>query len=404
MAELPAAKASLMPVATALELILDGAAPLGSDEVGLADAAGRVLAGRLTAKLTQPPFPASAMDGYAVQAAEATLGARLTVIGEAAAGRPFAGRCEAGAAVRVFTGSPVPMGADAVVIQEDTRREGEQVEIMQAARPGENVRAEGGDFRAGEDLIAAGRLLGARDLMLAASAGHARLAVHRRPVVAILATGDELVMPGETPGDGQIVSSIPAGLAALVAAAGGLVRPLGIARDTLASLDEHIAAAGDADILVTIGGASVGDHDLVHEALSARGLQLAFWKIAMRPGKPLMFGRLRAQRVLGLPGNPVSAMLCAHVFLVPLLRALTGRPPEGHMGRARLAEDLPANGPRQHYMRAVIRQGGLHPLVAPLPSQDSSLMKALAEADCLIVVPAGSPALKAGADVTILPI
>ena len=392
-----------MLVDDALARLLQGIAVLPAEDVPLIAAHGRVLAAPLTARLTQPPFDASAMDGYAVRAADAAAaGAKLSVIGESAAGLGFSGKLEAGGAVRIFTGAPMPAGTDAVVIQEDTARDGETVIINQAAFVGENVRPTGNDFRAGAALFPAGRRLSARDLMLAASSGHGTIFVARRPRVAILATGDELVPPGATPGPDQIVSSIPAGLSGMVAAAGGTPILLGIARDTIADLDAKIASAADADILVTIGGASVGDHDLVQQALAARGLALAFWRIAMRPGKPLMYGKLGGQRVLGLPGNPVSATLCAQIFLLPLIRALQGAPAAAPPTIGILAEPLPANGPRQHYMRARIVRPGSPPLVAALPRQDSSLVGVLAEADCLIVQPANGPALAAGAKVTVL--
>ena len=321
-------KTPLMPVEEALALLLQGVAPLPPESVPLIEARGRVLAGSLTAKLTQPPFDASAMDGYAVRSADAaTVPTRLGLTGEAAAGHAFAGRIGPLKAIRIFTGAPLPEGADAVVIQEDTARDGGDVIINQATLAGENVRPRGNDFSAGDALFPTGHRLTSRDLMLAASAGHSAVPVARGPVVAILATGDELVPPGTVPRANQIVSSIPTGLAGMIASAGGEPRLIGIARDTLPDLGAKIRQAADADILVTIGGASVGDHDLVQQALTAGGLALAFWRIAMRPGKPLMYGKLGGQRVLGLPGNPVSAMLCAQIFLLPLIRALQGAAP-----------------------------------------------------------------------------
>ena len=396
-------RSKLLLVDEALARLLDGVAPLSAEGVSVMQAHGRVLAAPLIARLTQPPFDASAMDGYAVRSAEAgAVGARLKVTGEAAAGRGHGGRLEAGAAIRIFTGAPMPAGADAVVIQEHTAREGNTVTLTQATFAGENVRPTGNDFKAGAVLFSSGRRLSARDLMLAASSGHGTVCVARRPRVAILATGDELVPPGVAPGPDQIVSSIPAGLSGMVASAGGEARLLGIARDTLADLDAKIATAADDDILVTIGGASVGDHDLVQQALTARGMALAFWRIAMRPGKPLMHGKLGGQRVLGLPGNPVSATLCAQIFLLPLIRALQGAPALTQASIGVLAEPIPANGPRQHYMRARIVEPGPPPRVAALPRQDSSLVGVLAAADCLIVVPPNAPALDAGSKVMVL--
>ena len=393
----------LLPVDDALAKLLDGVAPLAPEFAGLLDARGRVLAAPLIAKLTQPPFDASAMDGYAVRSADAGgTPVRLSLDGDAAAGHGFSGRVGPLKAVRIFTGAPLPDGADAVVIQEDTTRDGGDVILNQVTFPGENVRLRGNDFREGELLFPAGRRLTSRDLMLAASAGHSSVPVTRRPVVAILATGDELVPPGTLPGVHQIVSSIPTGLAGMIASAGGEAHLIGIARDTLADLGAKIRQAADADILVTIGGASVGDHDLVQEALTAHGLQLAFWRIAMRPGKPLMYGKLGSQRVLGLPGNPVSATLCAQIFLLPLIRALQGIASDVTVLTGLLAAPLPANGPRQHYMRARIVTPGSPPLVEALPKQDSSLVATLARADCLIVVPPGAGAMDAGAVVTVM--
>ena len=383
--------------------LLGGVAPLSGEHVPLALAHGRVLIAPLVARLTQPPFDASAMDGYAVRAADAAKApVRLNVTGEAAAGRRYAGHVEAGNAVRIFTGAPMPRGADAVVIQEDASRAGNQVTITQATFPGENVRPRGNDFNDGDAVFPANHRLGARDLMLAAASGHATVNVARKPVVAILATGDELVPPGTMPGPDQIVSSIPVGLAGMVASAGGEPRFIGIARDTLGDLDSKIASAAGADILITIGGASVGDHDLVQQALTARGLSLDFWRIAMRPGKPLMYGKLGDQQVLGLPGNPVSATLCAQIFLLPLVRALQGATAVAPLTIGVLAAPIEANGPRQHYMRARIIDPGPPPRVAALPRQDSSLVSVLAAAACLIVVPPNRAAMPAGTQVKVM--
>ena len=396
-------KSPLLLVEDALARLLEGVGPLAAEDVPVWQSHGRVMFALLSSKLTQPPFDASAMDGYAVRAADAAkAGVALTVIGESAAGRGFAGALSAGQAVRIFTGAPMPAGADAVVILEDTVRTGIQVTVKKATFAGENVRPRGNDFGQGQPLFPAGRRLSARDAMLAASSGHAAISVARKPVVAILATGDELVPPGTVPGPDQIVSSIPAGLAGMIAAAGGEPRFIGIARDTLADLDAKIASAANADILVTIGGASVGDHDLVQKALTARGLKLDFWRIAMRPGKPLMYGRLGGQRVLGLPGNPVSATLCAQIFLLPLVRALQGAAAITPFTDGILAEPIDANGPRQHYMRAKIIAVGQPPRVAALPRQDSSLVSVLSQADCLIVVPPHMAALAAGDKVKLM--
>ncbi|MGE5267932.1 MAG: gephyrin-like molybdotransferase Glp, partial [Deltaproteobacteria bacterium] len=313
----------MLPVDEALRRILESVSPTDSQRVSLSEAAHRVLAEDVRATLTQPPFDASAMDGYAVRAADvAHLPATLNLIGEARAGKGFDGAVTQGSCVRIFTGAPVPAGADAIVIQENTKSEGSSVTVVDGQPDPAHLRPRGGDFAEGQVLLPSGRRLDARAILLAAAMGHGTLAVRRRPVIAVLATGDELVEPGERPGPDQIVSSNPYGLAAMIAAAGGVPRLLGIARDTPAALDGKLDAAADADVLVTTGGASVGDHDLVGPVLTARGMTPGFWKIAMRPGKPLLFGRLGEQRVLGLPGNPVAALICGRVFLVPLIDRL----------------------------------------------------------------------------------
>lgn len=399
--------AAPLTVDEALARILDGVGPVPSELVAIEAAHGRTLAEPLAALLTQPPFDASAMDGYAVRAADvARLPATLELIGEAAAGHPFAGAVAAGQAVRIFTGAPLPPGADAIVIQEDADRDGSRVIVREGSLDTGHVRQRGFDFEEGATLLQAGRRLGPREVALAAAMGHGRVPVRRRPRVAIVSTGDELVAPGNRPGPGQIISSNHLGIAALAEATGAQAQLLGIARDTRASLDEHFAKAGDADVIVTIGGASVGDHDLVGPVLQARGMAFAFWNIAMRPGKPLMFGRLGASCVLGLPGNPVSSLVCTRVFLVPLLRALLGRTAlDARPIEARAAVALDANGPRRHYMRATTTPGsdGVA-LVTPVRSQDSSLLSPLAEADCLLVRPSRAPAVLSGALVPILPL
>ncbi len=397
---------ALLPVAEALARILDGVTPLEAESVDLLQARGRVLAGDIVAKLTQPPFHASAMDGYAVRAADiANVPAALAVTGESQAGRRFDGAVAAAEAVRIFTGAAIPEGADTVVIQENTERSGDRLTVQEAPKPGANIRTAGGDFTAGKTVLAAGRILEAGAVTLAAAAGHARLPVRRKPLVAILATGDELVEPGAgPPGPDQIVSSNPYGLAALIERAGGAVRLLGIAGDTREALGAKLAAASGADILVTIGGASVGDRDLVRPVLEARGLKLDFWKIAMRPGKPMLFGRLEGMRVLGLPGNPNSCLVTARVFLVPLIQRLLGcAPAPAPMQTAILAAGLDANGPRQHYMLAVLEPGA-PPRVRALASQDSGRISSLVAADVMIVRPPDAPALAAGSAVEFLPI
>ncbi|MCZ7596006.1 MAG: molybdopterin molybdotransferase MoeA [Hyphomicrobium sp.] len=398
---------ALLPVDEALRRVLEGVTPVAPEDDDLLAAAGRVLAEDVTARLTQPPFDASAMDGYAVRAADvAAVPAELRVIGESNAGNPFDGALGAGEAVRIFTGASVPAGADAVVIQENTERRGDALIVREAASPGANIRQAGGDFRAGDVLLQAGRLLDASAITLAAAGGHARLNVRRAPRVAILATGDELVEPGTPPGPGQIISSNPYGLAALVERFGGEARLLGIAGDSIEDLQAKLSTAADADVLVTIGGASVGDRDLVKPALEARGMALDFWKVAIRPGKPMLFGRLGPMRVLGLPGNPLSCLIAARVFLVPLLFALLGRSDAPlRESAAVLAHDLPANGPRRHYMRGTLAAVGTGlPHATALASQDSAHMSALVAADVLIVREPDAPPARAGDVVRVLPL
>lgn len=393
---------ALMSVADALARVVDGVIPVEAEHIPVEEAGGRILAQDLFALRTQPPFDASAMDGYAVRSEDAAqTPVRLEIAGGVAAGRAALHPVGPMQAVRIFTGAPVPAGADAIVIQENTRSpEPGFIDILQPAQQGAHIRTRGYDFREGECLLSAGEQLSARHTMLAAAMNHARVPVRRKPIVSMIATGDELVPPGSEPGPAQIVSSIPAGLAAAIAAWGGTPHLIGIARDNLESLRGGIAKAAHADVLVTTGGASVGDHDLVREALLAVGLQLDLWKIAMRPGKPLMYGRLARQRVLGFPGNPVSAMVCARIFLKPLIQALLGLPCADDRIHLALAEPLDANGEREHYMRGVASSGE----VRALPDQDSSLMRLLAQANCLIIRAARAPAAAAGSMVPVLPL
>jgi molybdopterin molybdotransferase len=396
----------VISVEEALTRLLQPLEPLGAEQVALTDGLGRVLAEDLAARRTQPPFPASAMDGYAARAADvATVPARLRVVGAVPAGQAYPGRVGPGEAVRIFTGAPVPEGADCIVIQEDTERDGEFVVVREGAPAGRYVRPAGLDFREGDVLLRAGRALTARDIGLAAAMNRPWLSVRRRPRVAILPTGDEVVMPGDPVGPNQIVSSNGIALAAFVRACGGEPMMLGIAPDDASSLQDLAAGAVGADFLVTTGGASVGEHDLVKDALGASGLELDFWKIAMRPGKPLMVGRLRGTPMMGLPGNPVSSLVCALLFLRPALERLLGvdaaaRPPL----TARLAAPLAANDRRQDYLRARLARGPGGELEAtPFPRQDSSMMSLLAAADVLVVRRPHAPAASAGERVEIVP-
>ncbi len=393
----------MITVAEALARVLASAdLPLDEENVALEEAYDRVLARDLHALRTQPPFANSAMDGYALRAADAAaLPASLQVIGEAAAGRAFARAVGARQAVRIFTGAPMPAGADAIVVQEDVRRDGDRITLQNPVPVGDNVRPEGLDFREGEALLRAGRRLTPRDVALAAAANHAVLPVRRHARVAILATGDELVAPGGTLGPSQIVASNNFTIAGIVEACGGIPIDLGIARDTMADLSAAIREARESkvDVLVTLGGASVGDHDLVQKALVEAGMTLGFWKIAMRPGKPLMHGRLGSLRVLGLPGNPTSSTVCAILFLLPLLRALHGEPDPGAdpTRPARLSVAMPPNGPRENYVRCALERTGDGALVAtPADLQDSSLVKVMARAEGLIIRPLNADAAQAG--------
>jgi molybdopterin molybdotransferase len=396
-----------MSVAEALSRVLAGAEPLPAEAAPLIDAHGRVLTDDLKALRTQPPASMSAMDGYAVRSPDvAQVPARLKVIGEVAAGHPFDGNVAPGEAARIFTGGVLPPGTDTIVIQENTAREGDTVLVTTGSGKGKHVRVAGLDFAQGAALLPKGHRLSDRDLALAAAMNHPTLPVHRRPKVAVLATGDELVMPGVTPGFGEIVYSNGYATMALARREGCDVIDLGIAPDRV---DATVAAVRRArvqspDILVTSGGASVGDYDLVQKALAAEGLALSFWKVALRPGRPMMHGRLGDMHVLGLPGNPVSAYVCAVLFLVPLIRRLAGRSDfEPVLEPAVLGCDLPANDERADYLRATLARGpeGL-PVATPAPVQDSSMLAPLARADCLLVRAPHAPAAKAGSRCDIL--
>jgi molybdopterin molybdotransferase len=398
---------ALMPVSDALAAVLDGATPMPEELVALDQAYHRVLARDIAALRTQPPQPMSAMDGYALRSADAAHAkARLKIVGEVAAGRPFGRVLGPGEAARIFTGGVIPDGADAVVIQENTITEAGHVTITEAAIKGRHIRQAGVDFKQGDVLLKAGRRLSDRDLSLAASMNYPELPVRRKPRMALLATGDELVMPGLTPGPGQIVYSNGYALRALARVEGAEAIDLGIAADTIDATTAGIRRARnlDADILVTTGGASVGDHDLVKQSLDAEGVEMAFWKIAMRPGKPMMHGRLGAMRVIGLPGNPVSSYVCSLLFLVPLIRRLSGLEPAcPPRETALLGRDLGPNDKREDYLRALLEERPDGTLIAtPVTHQDSSLLGNLALSQALVIRPAHAAASPAGSPCEIL--
>ncbi|EEW24695.1 molybdopterin molybdotransferase MoeA [Rhodobacter ferrooxidans] len=392
----------MISVQEALARVLALATPLDAESVPLLQAAGRWMCAPAVARRDQPPFAASAMDGYAV-CGTPKPGDSFTVIGEAGAGHGFSGTIAAGQALRIFTGAPVPEGATRIVLQEDVQREGSRITLADSLDTGPHIRPQGQDFRSGDSL--GPRLLRPNDLALLAAMNIPAVLATRRPVLALIATGDELVMPGEDPGPDQIIASNNFALKALAEAAGAEVRLLPIARDTEASLRAVFDLAQGADLIVTIGGASVGDHDLVARVAGDLGLERAFYKVAMRPGKPLMAGRLRGVPMLGLPGNPVSAVVGAHLFLLPLIRALLGDPaPEPKPLRATLTQAVAEAGPRAHYMRAKLVPGPGLPGITPFARQDSALLGVLAEADALLIRPAGDVAQQPGAAVDYLPV
>lgn len=386
----------MITVAEALAKVLDLFEPLGTETIPLRAAAGRVLAQDAVAAFNQPPFASSAMDGYAVRDADLATGAELHVIGESAAGGYFDGQIGPHQAVRIFTGAPVPTGADRILIQEDCTRMGDKITVSDGIDPSFYIRPAGGDFKAG-DIMAAPRILSPGDIALLASMNCAQVVVRKKPVVALVATGDELVMPGEHPGPSQIISSNNFGLKALIEANGGIARILPIAADDPEALRAVLDLGADADVIVTLGGASVGDHDLVRQVASQAGLEQSFYKVAMRPGKPLMAGRLGSSAMIGLPGNPVSSMVCGTVFLVPALRSMLGLG-KTPMPReiARLGKDIGPNGPRSHYMRAQLAIVDGQLTCTPESRQDSSLLSVLSRADALMVRDENDPPRKAG--------
>jgi molybdopterin molybdotransferase len=392
----------VISVEEARERILAALPTTPAETVALPDAWGRVLASPVKARLDQPPADVSAMDGYALRAADAVAGAVLQVVGTAPAGHPFAGAVGPGQAVRIFTGGVMPSGADSILIQEDAEASGDRVTVREGvARAGAWVRRRGLDFAAGQVVLAVGQKLTARDIGLAAAANHPWLSVHRRPRVGLLATGDEIALPGEPIPAGGIVSSNAHALAALVRASGGDPLLLPVVPDDSEAIAAAARAARACDLLVTTGGASVGDHDLVQQALGPQGFALDFWKIAMRPGKPLIWGRLGQTPVLGLPGNPVSAMVCALQFLMPAIARLSGLPAGAPPSRRVLAgAALKANDRRFDHLRASLSTDSAGNLVTvPFPVQDSSMMATLARAEALILRQPNAPAVPEGAEV-----
>lgn len=402
----------MLSVDDAVAMVAGAFRPLPPEQIGLGTALGRVLAKDVAARVSQPPVAVSAMDGYAVATGDATGGATgshgarpatFRVVGEAMAGKGFAGTLGSGEAVRIATGAPIPAGADAIVIQEEAQRDGDRITALTAVQPGRWIRAAGLDFAAGQVLLSAGRTLTARDIGLLAAMNVPWLRVRRKPRVAVLATGDELVMPGESLARDQIVAANSLAIAACVAVFGGDAIDLGIAADTPEALAERMAASRGSELLVTIGGASVGDRDLIARMLGAEGLALGFHKVAMRPGKPLIFGTLDDLPVLGLPGNPVSAGVTALLFLKPAVDAMLGRTEAEPATMARLGRDLDANDNRQDYLRASLSRapdGGL--VATPFERQDSAVLSGFAAADCLVVRAPGAAAAGAGDHVPVL--
>jgi molybdopterin molybdotransferase len=382
----------MISVEQALDNLFTIAPTMGTEWVTLDNANGRVMIAPVVAKRDQPPFTSSAMDGYAMRRGDVAIGNRLRVIGEAAAGHRFTGPVNAGEAVRIFTGAPLPTDTDFVVIQEDVTRDGEHITINENLGQGANTRQQGADFKAGQ-TVDAPRRLGPKDIVLLAAMNIDRVQVSRRPDVALISTGDELVFPGENPNQDQIIASNTFGLAALINDAGARARILPIARDNIASLNTALDLAQGADVIITIGGASVGDHDLVGKVIAERGVDQSFYKVAMRPGKPLMAGKLDNAVMVGLPGNPVSAMVCGIIFLVPMLKKMLGQPAQAAKRyQGVLTHNLPANGPREHYMRAILDAGK----VTLADRQDSALLSVLTTADALVVRQPNAPAAQVG--------
>ncbi len=395
---------ALMPVEDALARILRGVKPLPAETIALKLAFGRVLSRPINATRDQPPFSASAMDGYAVRQADIEQApATLKITGTSAAGHAYQGTVKSGEAIRILTGAPLPKGADTIVIQENTTRDGANLRVNEATRKGKNIRPQGLDFKRGAELIAKATRMNARDIGLAAAGNTKTVSVHKRPHVVLFTTGDELVLPGAKPRADQIVSSNSYAIEAMSRAWGANVTNLGIVKDTLKATETAIRKGLGVDILITTGGASVGDHDFVQEALKNCGVKIGFWKIALRPGKPLMFGTKGKTRVIGLPGNPVSALVCSRIFIKPLIESMQGIEQNNEFSTAKLVEALPENDNRKDYVRATmtIAKDGTR-TVTPYSTQDSSMQRTLRNSACLIVREPFAPAARTGDDVNIL--
>ena len=382
----------MITVDEALSRVLALAGPVQAEEIALQDALGRVLAAPVTSRMTQPPFNASAMDGYAIRRAD--IGKDLQVIGVAGAGQPWNGKAIPESAIRIFTGAPVPDAYDHVIMQENVERDGDIIRIS-GENPNSNIRAQGSDFKNNSEFLPR-HPLQPRDLALLAAMNIGRVRVARRPKVAIITGGDELVPPGTEPGPGQIICSNDIAIAGIARLAGADAQCLPIAADSFESLRERFASAADADLIVTIGGASVGDHDLIGRITEEFGMERAFYKIRMRPGKPLIAGRIGNSAMIGLPGNPVSSIVCAEIFMRPLLRQMQGLAPENRLRTGLLGADIAPEGDRQHYLRASLRRDGEDIVVTPFDNQDSAGLAVLAKADALMVRPANDPARRAG--------
>jgi len=396
----------MLSVKEAQENILNNISIMPAEQIPLTEAVGRVLAEDLAARRTQPPMDVSAMDGYAVKHLDIqSAPSLLKVVGEAPAGGHYDKPVQSGEAVRIFTGGPVPEGADCIIIQENTERDGDQVKVLQSEPKGRFIRPAGLDFSTGEILLQKGRLLTARDVALAAAMNRPWIMVHKKPKIAILATGNEVVMPGDSIGPNQVVSSNSLGLAAAIKTLGGEPVLLGVAKDTPESLQNMAAGASSADMLITTGGASVGDHDLIRSVLGENGLDINFYKIAMRPGKPLIFGHLNETPMLGLPGNPVSTLVCSIMFMAPAIAKMLGLPADIFHSKkiVTLGCDLQENDQREDYLRAIIENDDTGKIIAtPYSKQDSAMLAKLAKAQALVIRPPFAKAAQSGDKIEII--